>query len=1079
MGRFLTLSAFALLAIGVIAATIPSFIDWQSYREPIEQAASDAVGRDVKISGSVGFTILPYPSVDLGGVTVANRTDGISSNFLTLDTLSAKLALAPLLRGALQIETFEIAGADLRLERSADTVNWAFSRNSENGGAGGGRIEALLIKAIRDISIKDFSAKDVKVSYADTVSGQTFNWEVQHGQASLASTNGPFEAEGRIILGGEAFFVTGKTGTMRPDHPRPVFIDAMTADGLSFKFDGSADRSTGALVVHGRTEIIAPKAHQLAIPFAAITGTGARTWAGTSSLELPAKLVGQMALSVGSVKGAELEIEIGTAKGLGEIDLKIAQAVTGAVRIVSKTLNLDELAGALSHSAAGTADRPDGPDIDVEIAVEAASATLRETRVEDVNFAVRLLGSGPALGSFKAILPGQTRTVYALKDASRNRGALTLETSDARGFLTWMGADLEGSRTRSFRTLSLTGDVITSDKDIKLTGIKAALDGVRVEGALVRSRAERPSIGANLEVLGLDLERFGTGNNVETWLDYMSAFDINAILKLRQFTGFDLKRRSVDVKAQMVRGALTVEDVQVYGTPDLRFRGKLSRDSGGLLTGKMRIDAKNLALCSLIEKRSGVTLPGCAANPMFKARAKFDVAGGKASGDVVTTAKGLAFEGSLGGAQSTFAETFNLSFDGKGEVDKVSYKIKGDASDSAGETRVVAKLEAEAPQLGALLETFNAASPWSKTLSELIENKAGVKLGIDLAVRPGGTTFENMALQIGSASLAGSGSVARNDSGQIFDLELSGQNLALLAPHGTDRWSTKTLDFTMPKKTSGVMALSLKDTVLSGVAIPTARLKAQVKSGGLSLDLGEVVTLGGTWEGDIELREGKGGLIASAKGKARGVNLEEFLDVSLGARGLTGKGDMTFAVSADGRSWKSLIENSAGMLDLKASNGTARGFDLPGFSAGLREASGELGARLVVEGALSSGATKYTNLEAEMTLADGKLRAISLTGALEGGSLTGEGEIDLASLSVKGRTVIDLADHEGLPNFRSALSGPLKRPQIAWDAEELVLKFTEAWLLAGQTTQMPDLPGSDSSSVTAEELKDLSTPDGP
>ncbi len=1077
MGRFLTLSAFVLLAVGVIVATIPSFIDWQSWREPIEQAASDAIGRDVKISGSVGFTILPYPSVDLGGVTVANHTDGISTNLLTLEMLSAKLALAPLLRGAVQIETFEIAGADLRLERSDEGVNWSFSRNSEDGGVTGGRVEALLIKAIRDISIKDFSARDIKVSYADTISGQTFSWNIQHGQASLASMNGPFEAEGRVLLGEEAFYVTGKIGTMRPDRPRPVFIDALTADGLSFKFDGSADRSSGALVVRGRTEIIAPKAHQLVIPFAAITGTGARTWAGTSTLELPAKLVGQMALSAGAVKGAELEIEIGTAKGLGEIDLKVAQAVTGTVRIESKTLNLDELAGALSHGAAGAAKSETGPDIDVEIAVAAASATLRDTRIDDVDFAIRLLGSGPALGSFKAMLPGQTRTVYALKDASRKRGFLTLETSDARGFLTWMGADLEGSRSRSFRTLTLTGDVITGDKDIKLTSIKAALDGVKIEGALVRTRAERPSLGANLEVLGLDLERFGTGANVETWLDYMSAFDINAILKLRQFTGFDLARRSVDVKAQMVRGALTLEDLQVYGTPDLRLRGKLSKDAGGLLSGKMRLDAKGLALCSLVEKRSGVTMPGCAGNPMFKATAKFDVASGKASGAVVATAKGLAYEGSLGGAQTLFADTFNLTFDGKGEVGKVTYKIAGDASDLSGKALVAAKLEAEAPQLSALLTTFGAASPWSQTLTGLIENKGAVTLGVDLNVQPKVTTFENMALRIGSASLAGSGSVTQKDNGQVFDLKLSGEKLALLAPHGSDGWSTRTFDFAIPKKTSGALALSLKDTVLGGITVPTASLKAQVNSGGLSLDIGDAQAFGGTWEGDVELREGKTGLIASAEGKARDLNLQEFLAAALGTRGLTGQGDLSFSVSADGKSWKSLVENSAGMLGLKASNGTARGFDLPGFSAGLKDASGELGARLVVEGALSSGATKYTNLEAEMTLADGKLRAISLVGALEGGSLTGEGEIDLASLSMKGRTVIDLTDYKDLPKFRSALSGPLKKPQTVWDAEELVLKFTEAWLLSSQTTEMPALPGSDGVSVTAEELDDLAAPD--
>lgn len=1065
------------MAIVVIAATIPSFIDWQSYREPIERAASDALGRDVKITGSVGFTILPYPSVDLGGVTVANHQDGISANLLTLETLTAKLALAPLLRGALKIETFAIEGADLRLERTGDTVNWTVSKTSKDGKTGGGRIEALLIKAIRDISIEDFSAKDLKVSYTDTLSGQTFNWEVKHGQASLASMNGPFEAEGRVILGEEAFYVTGKIGASRPDRPRPIIIDALTADGLSLKFDGAANKVSEALVVQGRTEIKAPKAHQMGVIFAAVTGTGRGAWAGTNTLDLPGKLVGQIAVSANAVKGSQLDIELGQSKGLADIDLEIAGAVTGAIRIKSKTLDIDELTKALSPGVPSKAG--DGLDIDVEIAVDTRAATFRETRIDDVSFAIRLMKSGPILSSFKSILPGKSRAVYALRDGSRERGTLTLETADARGFLTWMGLKLDGSRARAFRTLRLSGDVIFTDSEIKLTGFNAALDGVKVEGALVRTRTERPSLGVNLKILGLDLERFGTGSSVDGWLDYMSAFDMNAILKLRQFTGFNLERRSVDVKARMVRGALSVEDVQVYGTPNLRFRGKLARDDNGRLNGRMRIDARDLALCSSVEKRSGMKVPGCTNNPVFKATAKFEVAGGKVSGDVVASAKGVAFEGKLTGAQTLFDETFNLGFDGTGEVGKTTYRISGKALDATGESVVTARLETEAPGLNVLMATFDGMKPWSKTLTGLIEDNGTAKLTADLTVKPEVTLFENMDLQIGAASIKGKGTVTSGENGQVFDLNLTGQNLTLLKPHGRGGWSTKKLNFALPKDVTGQFELSLTDTLLGGVPVSAASLTGEAKSGGLSLDVGEAHAFGGTWEGDVTLREGKGGLLVASEGKARDLNLAEFFNASLGVTGFTGEGDLSFSVSADGRSWKSLVENAAGMVELKAWDGTISGFDLPDFSAGLKDAAGELGARLVVEGALSRGVTRYTNLEAEMTLAGGKMRTISLFGELEGGSLTGDGELDLGDLTVKGLTVIDLSDHKALPKIHNALTGALKAPRSIWDAEELVLKFTEAWLLANQSTEMSDLPGAEGSGVTSEELDDLATPNGP
>lgn len=1077
MGRFLTLGAFILLAVLVIAATIPSFIDWQSYREPIERAASDTVGRDVKITGSVGFTILPYPSVELGGVTVANKQDGISANLLTLETLSAKLALAPLLRGALKVETFEVEGADLALERTGDGVNWTFAQTSEDGTSSGGGIEALLIRAIRDISIEDFSAKDVKVSYTDTLSGQTFDWDVKHGQASLASMNGPFEAEGRVVLGEEAFYVTGKIGVSRPDRPRPVMIDALTADGLSLKFDGAADRTSGALVIKGRTEITAPKAHQLGVPFAAITGTDRGAWAGTNTLDLPGKLVGQLAASAGAIKGSEIEIELGGAKGLAEIDLEIGAAVTGAIRIESKSLDIDELTKALTP---GTPSKDnEGLDVDVEIQVETRAGTFRETRIDDVSLAIRLMKSGPILSSFKSVLPGQSRVIYALRDGSRDRGNLTFETDNAREFLTWMGLKLDGSRSRAFRTLNVSGDVIFSDTEIKLTGFEAALDGVKIEGALVRTRTERPSLGANLKILGLDLERFGTGSSVEAWIDHMSAFDMNAILKLRQFTGFNLERRSVDLKAQMVRGTLTVEDVQVYGTPDIRFRGKLAKDDNGHLTGKMRVDAKELALCSLVQSRSEVIVPGCAENPLFKSTAKFTVAAGKVSGDVVGTSKKLAYEGTLSGIESVFEETFGLNFDGKGEIGKASYKVAGGATNVTGETVAIVKLDTQAPQLEVLLETFDGMKPWAKTLLGLVEGEGETKLGANVTVRPKVVTFEDLDFRVGPASVIGSGTVASGDDGQVLDLSLTGQNLALLKAHGKSGWSTKKLNFTLPKDVSGQFAMLLTDTLLAGIPVSSASLKGVLKSGGLELDVGEASAFGGVWEGDVTLREGKGGILVASEGKARDLDLAEFFKASLGVNGFTGEGDLSFSVSADGRSWKSLVENSAGMIDLKAWKGTIDGFDLPGFSAGLKDASGELGARLVVEGALSKGTTEYTNLEAEMTLADGKLRIISLVGELESGSLTGNGEINLADLTVKGLTSVDLVGHKDLPKIQNALTGALKKPRSIWDAEEMVLKFTEAWLLANQSTEMGELPGAEGSGVMSEELDDLAAPNGP
>lgn len=1065
LGRFFTLAAFVILAVVLIGATIPSFIDWQTYREPIENAASDAVGREVKIEGKVGFTILPRPAVDLGKVSIANSKAGEAEHLLTLELLSARLALTPLLRGAIQVETFELEGADLRLERNGENVNWSLTRKDENGSEKSAA-DNFLIRAIQDISIEDFSAKDLRISYTDVVSGKSFGWEVKHGTAILESMNGPFSAEGRIVLGDEAFFVTGKVGVSREGNPRPILLEAVAGNGLSVKYDGSASFGQDAFGVSGALDLSSPSLNDLAVPFAAITGTSSNAWAGNAKLTMPTTLKGQMEISGGAITATGMELSLADQKATADVDLKLGKVISGTIDLESNILDIDAMAGGFDAGTIGA--RPVGPKVDVAINVRTRNATVRETRLGALDFSIYLTPTGPAIGSFDVTLPGHTRTIYTLVDAPTHRGKLDLKSSDARTFLDWVGVDLKGSKKSAFKSLKLEGDVLVNDKEIKMTGMDATLDGVSIEGAFVRTRTKRPSFGANLEIRELDLGAIGMGSDVDAWLNYMKAFDLNLILKLRRFSGFDLERRSVDLKAQVVNGNMTLEDMQLYGTPDVRLRGKLRHDENGKLAGRMRVDGKKVKLCEPMEARAGLAIPGCDADKAFKVNADFDITAGMISGPAKGSTKGLSFEGRLGGVETLFEKTLRLDYRGKGDIGSVTYALKGDVRGKTLKTN----LEAEAASLDEFLGIFPSLGSWSETISGLIKTDGSTAFTADFKVAADAMTMENMELLLGSAKFSGGGALPAR--GAPMDMTLSVSDVAVLNAFEPGKWSRKKLDLAIPQEAEGTFKLSMQNVALAGIAIPVAKLDGTVKSGGLKLNVEEAEAFSGRWAGEFSVHPGKNGLYVLAEGEAEEIAMGQFLTTIFGSKALSGGGNLKYSISADGSSTAAMAKSSAGIIEAELGYGTLRGVNMRTFSEGLINAEGELGARLVAEETLGKGRTDVSRIVAEMTLADGRLRTSKLEGDLEKASFKGDGSLDLSDFALKGRISFDLDDHNSLPDFYSNLSGKLTAPRSAWDAEELILKYTEEWLLANQALEAAaEQPAVNDVGIVTEDLGDL------
>ncbi len=99
MKRFLLFLTAFIFTVLVVALAAPSFIDWNRYKERIEQRVAGATGLNLRINGDLDLELVPYPKFQIGEVVLQNPGDGGDMPLLTLDEAGIVLGIMPLMQG--------------------------------------------------------------------------------------------------------------------------------------------------------------------------------------------------------------------------------------------------------------------------------------------------------------------------------------------------------------------------------------------------------------------------------------------------------------------------------------------------------------------------------------------------------------------------------------------------------------------------------------------------------------------------------------------------------------------------------------------------------------------------------------------------------------------------------------------------------------------------------------------------------------------------------------------------------------------------------------------------------------------
>ena len=113
------------LIVGVGVAALVYLVDWNDFKDTIQNQVKKQTGRDLQIAGDLSPSVFPWAGISIGEIALANAEGYGDQPFASIGSADVKVKLLPLIRREINVRTVELKGLQLDLQRAADgTTNW-------------------------------------------------------------------------------------------------------------------------------------------------------------------------------------------------------------------------------------------------------------------------------------------------------------------------------------------------------------------------------------------------------------------------------------------------------------------------------------------------------------------------------------------------------------------------------------------------------------------------------------------------------------------------------------------------------------------------------------------------------------------------------------------------------------------------------------------------------------------------------------------------------------------------------------------------------------------------------------------
>ncbi len=1107
------LGVVALLTLAALVA--PFVIDLNGYKGEISARLKALTGRELTIAGSIDLSLLPVPVVAVNDVQLGNAAGAAVPHMVQLKAVEARVALWPLLLGAMEIEGLAFVEPVVELEILADgSTNWLFAApegDSVAAGAEDGVITARLGRVV---------VEDATVVFRDARRGLIELVENVNFEAFADSHGGPFRARGGLVARGVELAFAATVGVLAAT-PIAVGIDIdVPSVGASVSFAGSLSSATADAELTGD---LTAKGDTLA----GIVSAFAPAAAMHPLLDRPFLLAGAMS---GTATGAaidNIEIDLGGVRGTGNLRAAFGDGPQLDIALAFDRVDVDKQMADLPSDAAGR-DPSDGPEgatfalpdeMNATVDLRIGSLVLNRSVVRDVRLVATFDQGLMTLQQGSALLPGGSElTAFGVLDSvdgvPRFMGQLEGSADNLRAVLDWLQVPVPAVSGDRLRAMSFATSIELTPKLIRLAALEIALDRSRLSGGISVELRRKPTFTAIISIDSIDLDSYlrpAAGNQQAAaapapgggFLDALSAIEG----ELKAHIG-SLVYRQVPVSGLVIDAAVKGGKVRlrrIVADDVAGARGTL----GGLfdpatstfnLTYGVEV-ADPRGLLGIV----GVAAPASVAN-LGPLTARGRVTGDFSSVELdanVTMAGAVA---KLTATVSGIAERpkFAATVDIRGDrLDQLVKRFDAKASARLGGAYSLAgKVTGDAKRSEVVfdLKALGARAKVNATLTGLADNDkmaydssitashpdftalAGIFLdGVELAWRgPGeirvrarvaGTAAETrvsiLEASVGPTRFNGTVEAhwggerpslkAEIAAGEIdLDMFLPAAANADFGADGTDSPAPVGRWSREPIDLSGLRAVDAKVRLAAdAVKSRTRRFEAVSLSLALVDGVLEIDELGARLYGaPIKLTA----RLADAKPataeiafRVDGADLRALLMDEAGVEALSGRLDLLGKFHTQGQSAFELISALTGDAALEVRDGVIQGFDMALLNKRLGALASEADFVRLSEAALRGGKTRLHGVQGRFTAVDGVLRSTNLRVVLDGGQGRAEATVDLPRWQLALDGAISLADHPNAPLVSIAINGPIDDPKLEIRDREL-RAYVVRKLLGGAVT---------------------------
>ncbi len=239
--KWLVRSVLALVVLVAIAAIAFVMIPTERITRLAADRFETATGRALTLGGPVKATLWPSLGVRAEGIEVANAPWSDAGPMLMADSLEVGIAFGALLGGDIRIETLEVTGARLVLERRADgTANWEMAATSRpSAGGDAGRQDG---STGRGISIDRAVLNGAEVLWTDAVTGTDLHLRAVDLATRLDGLDDPLDVTLSALVEGQSLSIEASAVALGPlpeGESTPVAL-SLEASQTSLRLEGRA-----------------------------------------------------------------------------------------------------------------------------------------------------------------------------------------------------------------------------------------------------------------------------------------------------------------------------------------------------------------------------------------------------------------------------------------------------------------------------------------------------------------------------------------------------------------------------------------------------------------------------------------------------------------------------------------------------------------------------------------------------------------------------------------------------------------------------------------------------------------------